>query len=117
MSSSMLFIPSCDFLNLSNYIIFTASFFVIFFNTFEILTVFIHSSPKFVEHLYDHYFELFLRWIISTLFSSFLRSFASLLEQLFLCLLALPSFLFLSLFFNFNWRLITLQYLVVFAIH
>ena len=26
----------------------------------EILTVFIHSSPEFSEHFYDHYFELFI---------------------------------------------------------
>ena len=27
----------------------------------EVLTVFIHSSPEFSEHLYDHYFELCIR--------------------------------------------------------
>ena len=27
----------------------------------KLLTVFIHSSPEFVEHLYDHYLDLFIR--------------------------------------------------------
>ena len=27
----------------------------------DILTVFIHSSQEFGKHLYDHYFELFIR--------------------------------------------------------
>lgn len=30
------------------------------FNSVKISTVFIHSSPKFFKHLYDHYLEFFL---------------------------------------------------------
>ena len=33
----------------------------IFSISVDILTVFIHSSPEFGEHFYDHYFELFIR--------------------------------------------------------
>ena len=35
----------------------------------RIFTVFIHPFPKFGEHLFNHYLELF-RWPISTLFNS-----------------------------------------------
>ena len=33
----------------------------LYFLFLEVLTESIHSSPKFAEHLYDHYFELFIR--------------------------------------------------------
>lgn len=36
-------------------------FFIIFYNSVEVLTILIHSSSKFSEHFYDHYFEFFLR--------------------------------------------------------
>ena len=35
-------------------------FFFIFPNSVKLLTVFIHSFPKLIEHLYDLYLEIFI---------------------------------------------------------
>lgn len=37
--------------------------FLVFSVSVKILTVFNHSSPEFSEHIYEHYFELFIRKI------------------------------------------------------
>ena len=55
--------------------------------------MFIHSSTKFIEHLYDHYLELILdRLLVSTLFSSFSEVMScSFVWDIFFCLLILPN--------------------------
>ena len=57
---NLLLIPSSVFLYFSYY---TLQLFLVLFYIFKLfvkfLTEFTHSSPKFVEHLYDHYTELF----------------------------------------------------------
>ena len=51
--SSNLLLNSSSVLFRSN---FCLVFSYIFYHFLEVLTVFIHFSPKFSEHLYDHYF-------------------------------------------------------------
>ena len=62
----------------------------LYFLTVEILTVFIHSSSDFIEHLYDPYLELILgRLLISTFFPQ-IMSFLY-LEHILFCHLILPN--------------------------
>ena len=54
--------------------------FCTFYLFFEVLTVFINSSYEFDEHLYDHYFELFIsKLFISVLFVSVISFWGSVL--------------------------------------
>ena len=62
--SDLMLIPStvfCCFFFISVIVFFSSGQF--FFHVFclsVVLTRFTHSSPKFGEHLYDHYFQLFI---------------------------------------------------------
>lgn len=61
MSSNLLLIPLCIFHFNLFYSLPLIGNFLIFSLFVEVLTVFVHFSLKFSEHLYDNYFELFYR--------------------------------------------------------
>ena len=74
--------------------------FYIFCIFVQVLTEFIHFSSKFIEHLYDHYFELLSRSLISVLFSSLSEFFFFLFFHwnIFHCLLILSDSLWSATF-------------------
>lgn len=72
--SFLLFIPSSVFL-LSLIIFFSSDrVFLIFSNLDEVLTVFFHSYPEFVEHFNDHHFEFLIKYVS---YISFIKLFFS----------------------------------------
>ena len=93
--SSSLLLIFFSFYSIVYFIVFSSSvcFFFIFSNSIGILTVFIHSSTKFLEQLYHHFLEFMLdRLLVSILFSSFSEVMScSFVWDLFLYLLTLPS--------------------------
>ena len=62
--------------------------------------MFIHSSPEFIEHLYDQYRELCIREIayLISLSSPSGILFCSFIGNILLCHLIFPDFLFLVLY-------------------
>ena len=82
-------------------IVFISCFLVLLFsNSLLSFSLFIHFSPKLAEHLYDHYFELFMgRFLISTSLSSSSEVLScSFLWNIFFCSLILPNSLGLLLY-------------------
>ena len=73
---------------------------LLFSNSLLSFSLFIHFSPKFAEHLYDHYVELFMgRFLIFTSLSSSSEVLScSFLWDIFLCSLILPNSLGLLLY-------------------
>lgn len=60
-STSLLLDPSNIFFSSVRVFLSSMTCLVLYFLSLCWHSVFIHSSPKFSEHLYEHYFELFIR--------------------------------------------------------
>ena len=100
-SSNLLLIPSSVLFHFSCILQLWLSLLCIFYLFVEVLIVFIHSSPKFCEHICDHYLELFY-WVdyLSpfrlVLFLRFLS--CSFIWNIFFCILILPNSVFTSFY-------------------